>query len=148
MIPHIPHRTPYNSGDPRFDDTDLYDDKVIVLSTLGQGPSGEKGDSFEFDDFTQEQLDYLRSGVASVYNYQKKEATYHTVGTNTSTIQIPIDGYTANDMLFVDIEGLSLAEGTDYTISNGSIVLTHPITHDSTSVNFKALQAVAVTEGD
>lgn len=148
MIPHVPHRIPYNSGDPRFDDTDLYDDKVIILSTLGQGPRGDKGDSFKFEDFTQEQLDYLRSGVASVYNYRKVEATYRTVGENTSTIQIPISGYTANDMLFVDIEGLSLAEGTDYTISNGSIVLTHPITHDSTSVNFKAIQPIAVTEGD
>ena len=148
MILHIPHGVPYNSGDPRFDDTDLYDDKVIILSTLGQGPRGEKGDSFEFEDFTQEQLDWLRSGVSSVYNYRKAEATYHTVGENTSTIQIPISGYTANDMLFVDIEGLSLAEGEDYTINNGSIVLTHPITHDSTSVNFKALQPIAVTEGD
>lgn len=115
-------------------------DHAILHSTIGRGPKGPKGDSFKFEDFTEEQLDLLRDGIASVY--RKQEATYHTVGESTSTIEIPINGYTENDMLFVDIEGLSLAEGEDYTISNGSIVLTHPITHESTSVNFKVLQAV------
>ena len=115
-----------------------------------QGPQGEQGiqgEPFEFDDFTIEQLDALRSDIASIY-YKKEEATYHTVGTSTSTIEIPIASYTDHDMLFVDVEGLALTEGTDYTINSNSIVLTEPITHHWTAVNFKVLRALAVTAQD
>lgn len=144
----IPHRIPYNSGDPRFDDTDLYDDKVIILSTLGQGPAGSKGESFKFDDFTQEQLDDLRSEIATVY-CRKYEAAYQTNGSNVRTIPIPFDDYNESvDMLFVDIEGLSLAQNVDYTVSGSNIVLMTPITNNNTTVHFKMLTVVAVSESD
>lgn len=111
------------------------------------GPQGIQGEPFEFDDFTEEQLAELRSDVATVY-CKKLEATYNTIGDSTTTIEIPFENYMTNDMLFVDVEGLALTEGTDYTISNGSIVLTTPITHHYTAVNFRLLRFIAMSTED
>lgn len=129
--------------------------KVVMLKgeqgiqgeTGPQGEQGIQGEPFEFDDFTTEQLDELRGDIASIY-YKKDEATYYTIGEDTTSIEIPIVGYTDKDMLFVDIEGLALNEGTDYTISNSSIVLTTPITQHYTAVHFKALRAISITAND
>lgn len=108
---------------------------------------GEKGDAFTYDDFTEEQLTDLRSSVASAY-YRKIDATYRTIGDNTETIPIPIEGYTSADMLLIDVEGLALAEGEDYTIDGSNIVLATPITHNYTAVNFRAIRAFAITTED
>ena len=129
--------------------------KVVMLKgeTGDQGPQGIQGiqgiqgEPFEFEDFTEQQLAELRADVASVY-YKKEEATYHTVGDNTTSIDIPIASYTDHDMLFVDVEGLALTEGVDYTIEDSKIVLTEPITHHWTAVNFRALRAIAITAED
>lgn len=129
--------------------------KVVMLKgeTGEQGPQGIQGiqgiqgEPFEFEDFTEQQLAELRADVASVY-YKKEEATYHTVGDNTTSIDIPIASYTDHDMLFVDVEGLALTEGVDYTIEDSKIVLTEPITHHWTAVNFRALRAIAITAED
>ena len=112
-----------------------------------QGIQGIQGEPFEFEDFTEEQLAELRADVASVY-YKKDEATYHTVGEDTTTIEIPIESYTDHDMLLVDVEGLALTENVDYTIDGSTIVLTEPITHHWTAVNFRALRAIAITAED
>lgn len=108
---------------------------------------GEKGDAFTYDDFTEEQLTDLRSSVASAY-YRKIDATYRTIGDNTETIPIPIEGYTSSDMLLIDVEGLALTEGEDYTIDGSNIVLATPITHNYTAVNFRAIRAFAITTED
>lgn len=108
---------------------------------------GEKGDPFTYDDFTEEQLTDLRSSVASAY-YRKIDATYRTIGDNTETIPIPIEGYTSADMLLIDVEGLALTEGVDYTIDESNIVLATPITHNYTAVNFRAIRAFAITTED
>lgn len=129
--------------------------KVVMLKgeTGEQGPQGIQGiqgiqgEPFEFEDFTEEQLAELRADVASVY-YRKLEATYHTVGENTTTIEIPFNSYLAGDMLFIDVEGLALTEGTDYTIDGTSIVLVEPITHHWTAVNFRLMRAIAIAAED
>lgn len=108
---------------------------------------GEKGDPFTYDDFTEEQLTDLRSSVASAY-YRKIDATYYTIGDNTETIPIPIEGYNDSDMLFIDVEGLALTEGVDYTIDGSNIVLANPITHNYTAVNFRAIRSFAITTED
>lgn len=112
-----------------------------------RGIRGVRGEPFEFEDFTEEQLATLRADVATVY-CKKLEATYNTIGDNTTTIEIPFEDYSSTDMLFVDIEGLTLAEGTDYTISEGSIVLITPITHHYTAVNFRLLRFIAMSTED
>lgn len=138
--PYPPHHHHHHPHDPH------------IISPLGIGPrgkdgeKGEKGDPFTFDDFTSEQLADLRDGVSTVY-YRKTDAAYTTSGTLTSSIEIPIS-YTDHDMLFVDIEGLDISEGADYTINGNTIVLTEPITHDGTRVNFTVLSAVGVDAED
>ena len=112
-----------------------------------QGIQGIQGEPFEFEDFTEQQLAELRADVATVY-YRKLEETVYTIGDNTTSIEIPFEDYTTTDMLFVDIEGLTLTQDVDYTISEGSIVLATPITHHYTAVNFKALSAIAMSTED
>lgn len=85
-------------------------------------------------------------GVAAYY--QKNEGTYTTTSANESTIAIPIATYSSKDMLFVDINGLDLIGGTDYTISGTNIILTTPITTAGTVVHFVAIRAVTADPAD
>lgn len=120
-----------------------------------QGEKGDRGDAFTFEDFTTEQLDDLRSDMTSVY-YRKDEATYTTTANFTNAIVIPFSDYRDTDMLFVDIEGLALTEGEDYTIvtspNNGNHVCmfttNHGIGHAGTDVHFKRLTALAIDPSD
>lgn len=112
------------------------------------GSQGPQGDPFEFDDFTDEQLADLRSGISSVY-YRRDKSTYVTPDDSpVSSIAIPFVNFTSADMLDIDIEGLTLTENLDYVISNGSIVLSTPINHVGTHVNMRRYRAVAVTAAD
>lgn len=110
------------------------------------GAKGDKGDAFEFSDLTNEQLDGLRSDVASVY-YRKQETSLYTSPNGVSRITIPFSSYVPTDMLFVDVNGLSIIDGIDYVIDDNEIVLSSPLTH-SAYVNFKLLTAVALTQQD
>lgn len=85
-------------------------------------------------------------GVAAYY--QKNEGTYTTVNASESTIAIPIATYSSKDMLFVDINGLDLIGGIDYTISGSNIVLTTPITTPGTVIHFVAIRAVTADPSD
>lgn len=112
------------------------------------GPQGPQGDPFEFDDFTEEQLADLRSGISSVY-YKRDKSTYVTPDDSpVSSIVIPFTNFTSADILDIDIEGLTLTEGLDYVISNGNIVLSTPINHASTHVNMRRYHAIAITAAD
>jgi len=71
--------------------------------------------------------------------YRKRESTYTTVNANESTIPIGISSFSSNDILFVDINGISLVEGVNYTVSGTNIVLTTAITKIGTNVHFTAL---------
>lgn len=125
-----------------------------VISPVGIGPrgkdgeKGDKGDTFTFDDLTDEQLAELRRDISTVY-YRKFEDEIYTVGDNTPVIAIPFDNYTEHDMLFVNIEGLDLIEGRDYTVDGDHITLIlEPIIHSGTRVNFTMLKAIAVSAAD
>lgn len=140
--PYPPHHHHHHPHDPH------------IISPLGIGPrgkdgeKGEKGDPFTFDDFTSEQLAQLRTGVSTVY-YRKSEDYITTIGDNTSVVAIPFDGYTEHDMLLVNVEGLDLIEGQDYSIDGDHItLLIEPIVHSGTRVNFTMLKAVGVTASD
>jgi hypothetical protein len=107
---------------------------------------GEKGDPFTFADFTTAQLDDLREGITSVY-YRILEGTYTTGTGGVDTVEIPVE-YTSKDILIVDIEGLVLSQGADYTVDGSSIVLNTPIDHAGARVGFKVLRALALTPQD
>lgn len=116
-----------------------------LYSSIGRGPKGEKGEkgsSFTYDDFTDEDLEDLVSRLSSHF-YRKSDATYVTPSDSpVSVIAIPFDNLTGADVVLVDVNGLMLTEGVDYATSNGTIVLTTPITHVGTPVNFHLLRMV------
>lgn len=86
---------------------------------------------------------------SSISYVTKSENTYTTTSSSSiSTIPIGIQSYTATDVLLVDINGLDLIQGTDYTISGTNIVLTTPITTSGTKVHFTALKMTTATTSD
>lgn len=99
---------------------------VPVVSPVGAGPKGEKGDPTYFDDLTPEQLQEIYQAASFVGNRSLDE-TVVTSGASTTVIDIPWIDYDQFDMLFIDVNGLDLAEGDDYTISGNSIVLATPL---------------------
>lgn len=140
---------PFAPGPEIFPDPCHHRHVTLLRSSVGMGPRGQqgpKGDTFTFDDLTPSQLASLRRDVASVY-YRLLQGSVQTTSGSTTTIEIPVD-YSDHDILFVDVNGLDLVGGTDYTVSNGSIVLASPITHQGASVNFKVLRAIALTPED
>lgn len=112
-----------------------------------RGPKGEKGDTFKFADMTEDQINRLRTDISSVY-YQKKEMTITTSVADTSTITIPFNDYDETDMLLVNIDGLMLSDGTDYSINGWNIVLNEPIANPGTHVNLIMLSAIALNVQD
>lgn len=118
-----------------------------------QGPRGERGypgSTFTFDDLTPAQLDELREEVGNVY-FHVDERSIESDGDNMSTIAIPWSDFDAElDMLFIDIEGLTLTKGVDFVISSNSsvILLSNPITHPGTYINFKRVVALTVDPED
>lgn len=111
-----------------------------------QGPKGDKGDAFTYQDFTPQELADLKQDI-TVY-YQKAESVYTTTGASETTIPIGIADFRATDILIVDVSGLNLILGSDYTISGTNIVLASPITHTGTVVHFIALRTVAAVPQD
>lgn len=115
------------------------DYEVTVVSPVGEGPKGAKGDAAYFSDLTSEEKAEIYRSMSFVGN-EIVDAFYTTTSTSTATIAIPIPDYNEYDLLWVFIEGLFLLENLDYTVNNGSIVLASPITHAGTKVLFRALR--------
>ena len=103
------------------------------------GPQGPSGKDLAFSNLTPKELDTIYKH--SAYAVNKSEDAYFTTNlTSMFVIPIPIANFEDSfDLLFVDVEGLDLAEGVDYTISGDKIILTQPITHIGTKVHFRAL---------
>lgn len=80
--------------------------------------------------------------------YRKLEGSYTTISTGEDTIPIPITSYSTADILLVDINGLDLVEGVDYTVSGTNIVLTTPISIIGQAVHFIALRATTAASAD
>lgn len=103
---------------------------AVVLSSVGEGPAGPQGpagDTIDFDDLSDEQIARIYQNASFVTN-KTRDAVITTETGGVTTIQIPSSlEYDQFDMLFVDVNGLDLAEGVDYTISGNSIVLTTPL---------------------
>lgn len=116
--------------------------KILMM----KGEKGDPGENGYFEDLTEEQIAELKENLRAFY--QKHEGIYTTEAGNTATIGIPISGYRDTDMLFVDVNGLDLADGVDYTLNDGYITLANPITHAGAIVHFVAMRVVAVETGD
>ena len=92
-------------------------------------------------------LTITASGGQEAY-VSKLESSYTTTTSSTTTVPIGINNFGAYDMLFVDINGLDLIQGTDYTISGQNIVLTTPITTVDTVVHFTVIRLVVMSSTD
>ena len=112
--------------------------KTVVLSSVGRGLPGPQGPAMDFDSLTKEQKNELVKGTSSWAN-KCVEATFVTSASVTTKIPVPISDYSNYDMLFVDINGLDLVRDVDYTLSNGVVTLTTPLTGVGNEVHFKAL---------
>ena len=121
-------------------------DSTYFDYTVTNGEKGDKGDPFTYNDFTPQQLADLKQDISTFYF--KAESHYTTTTSSESTIPIGISGIRSTDILMVDISGLSLIAGVDYTVSGTNIILTTPITHIGTTVHFIALRCVEVTAQD
>jgi hypothetical protein len=130
-------------------DRDVYGNShnvgIPVFSTIGRGRpglDGEKGDpgeAFSFDDMTQEQIDELIANIAATMADADDDVVV-TDGDNTTVIGIPFVNWVPENILFVDVEGLDLAPGVDYTIDDNTIVLTEPIVNPNTRVHFRQIR--------
>lgn len=126
------------------------DFNVPVISLVGCGPKGDKGDVMKFDDLTENQKTVIIKEITKNvvnYGYELVQDCYTTENNNTSIIEIPIDDWSAYDILMVDIEGLLLLSGIDYNIVGNTIHLTTPITHSGTRVGFSVIK-VSVPDGE
>ena len=103
-----------------------------------QGPQGVPGKDLTYNDLTAEQKEEIYRHVAFMEN-SSSDAVFTTSLPSTTTIPIPIQGWDEHSILFVYVEGLFIAEGIDYTVSGSNIVLTTPITHAGTKVQFRAV---------
>ena len=112
---------------------------VPVISSVGNGPKGDKGDPLNFDDLTDEQLGKIYKAIG----YRKLDGVYTVTDVPVREIPIPVtDGYQPYDVLFVDVNGLDLVEGVDYFINGDNIILASDdvITHVGTRVHFRTLR--------
>lgn len=122
------------------------DHAIPVISPVGMGPKGEKGDIAYFKDLTDDEKAEIYKSMSFVGN-EIVDAVYTTTNPSTATINIPIPNYDEYDLLWVFVEGLFLLENIDYSIYNGQIVLASPIVHSGTKVLFRALR-FSTPDGD
>lgn len=111
-----------------------------------QGPIGPQGNAFTYDDFTDAQLEDLKTNVTTYY--KKIVASVQTTTANQKVVNIPIQGYRATDILFVEANEVCLVENVDYIIVGQTIQLSNPLATVGTSVYFTALRTVAATAQD
>lgn len=135
-----------NTGTPSVEVTTSGSDTSKNFDFAFHNLKGVKGDPFTFEDFTPEQIENLKSNLRGFY--KKSEAVFTTTSASTSVITIPINDFRSTDILFVDVNGLDLIYGTDYTLSGNQITLTTPITTIGTDVHFVALRLFTVTTAD
>lgn len=114
---------------------------IPVVSSVGNGPRGE----VDFSELTPEQIEYIRENIAN-FRSELLTGSFVTSSSTTTTIQIPIDNFNEDDILFVNIEGLTLMPTVDYTVSGNSITLVTPITHTGTTVNFNVIRYTIVDD--
>lgn len=145
-----------------------YDCFVPVISSVGNGPKGDKGqkgdrgptgltgpagpkgpkgDTFTFADLSADQIDQLRNNIATAF--VRKTEVVLTPSQTTNTIAYPSE-ISDGDFFFIDINGLNLNEGSDYTVNPGSRTITFRgnSVNRNTPLHFIIFKMLAVAPGD
>lgn len=135
------------SGDLSISSSDFIGTDGTAAGTHGLVPAPATTDSGKFLSADGTWVEPPGSG-ASINYVGKTENIYTTTLSSETTIPIGISSYTATDVLLVDVNGLDLIQGTDYTISGTNIVLTTPITTVGTKVHFTDLKMTTATTSD
>ena len=108
---------------------------ATVLSFLGRGPKGAKGDTFTYDDMTAadkaDLVGYLAGATGSVEEHS------FTANSNLSYYDVPnMDVDTSVDILFVFVNGIMLSN-SEYSIENGNrIVFTNGVQYNGIQNEF------------
>ena len=139
-----------NSGRAEFRHYRIEEDRLIrfALDGLADVDSNYEEWIFRASRGTCDSDDIGGGGQVAAYAFVSKGESLYTTTGNESSIPIGITGYRSTDILFVDVNGLDLVAGTDYTISGSNIVLTTPITSAGEIIHFIAIRATAATVQD
>lgn len=139
-----------NSGRAEFRHYRIEEDQLIrfALDGLADVDSNYEEWFFRASRGTCDSDDIGGGGTSAAFAFVSKDESYYTTIGNESSIPIGISGYRSSDILFVDVNGLDLVSGTDYTKSGSNIVLTTPITSAGEIVHFIAIRVTAATVQD
>ena len=146
-IKTINNESVLGSGNISISSSDFIGTDGTAAGTHGLVPAPATTDSGKFLSADGTWAEPPGSG-ASINYVGKTENTYTTTLSSETTIPIGIQTYSSTDVLLVDINGLDLIQGTDYTISGTNIVLTTPITTIGTKVHFVTLKMTSATTSD
>lgn len=118
------------------DHTVVFAEAMSAIPTVVAAPTGSEDVYLDVRDIT------ANGFTVRCHNRSSKlVADDASVSINSgSVVTIPFADYVNTDLLFVDIEGLDLVAGTDYTISDNIITLTRPITHSGTHVHLRRVR--------
>lgn len=95
----------------------------------------------------QDWFDSVREEVYTATNTVRKYSrTATTSGTNTTSMQIGIAAYTANDILNVYVNGIRLVEDTEYTIDGSTVNFTNTLDVAGTPVTFEVIKSIDSTD--
>lgn len=106
---------------------------TTVLSIMGRGPVGPKGEAFTYDDMTPEQKEDLARSIVSSSGSIEDAVMTLSDGTYTE-VQIPLQNFSVdNSLLSVYLNGLKLTQGVDFYTNDNSIVFNTSIVISGTS---------------
>lgn len=113
-----------------------------IINAIGESEEGITiSPTVNITDLTEEQIGQIAAQLANVVS-SVEDAIVTTTDNNTHIIAIPFDDYNVTDLIWVDIEGLTLSEGTDYSIYNNQVVLATTIEKAGTRVHFRRFKYV------
>lgn len=109
------------------------------------GPQGDKGDTFTFNDLSNEEIAELKSEIST---YIKRENYTVSLSANNSVITIPDNEYKKHlDLLEIYINGVHLHEGKDYTKTDDGVKLNVAVETDCV-VEITLTRSVSATTED
>ena len=123
------HFVPY-LGRPMGDESFRH---TTVLSTMGRGPKGAKGDTFTYEDMTPADKQDIARYIASI-SATSEEGSVDLSDGSYDSVEIPLDNYDPdNSILSVYLNGCELEQGVEYTLAGDSINFSSPLVVANTS---------------
>lgn len=118
-------------------------DQIDTTGLFAQFDSAFRQEMQAFDDWWDETRESVYQATNTVRKYAR---TANTSGTNTTSMQIGIAAYSANDILNVYVNGLRLVEGTEYTVSGDTVTFVNALDVDGTPVTFEVIKSIDSTD--